>query len=362
MKIICAAFLIVALLFLSVSSASAQAAEITLPETPLNNADQEWESLKLLGKVTRPRSASSDPAEVERARQKFTAELLRDADRLKNFQARNPEHSKHKEAKRLEALFLVRAWQAGETTQELRRKQLVEAIRSDATLDPAARSEVAALADHLTVAKNTALSRSEKLSAYEEVLRGLTAEFPMLPNGYEALVNIAKDSPDERALAIVRDVLAMPQASNPAKAEAQTLLDRFALLGKSLPELVRPIVGPDHAMRRAHGQPVVIYSWASSSRGSIVRAKAITGNVPPGAVVVGVCLDRQELESAKSRAVAERLPGEQVFDALGRHGVLAGRLNLTDHGLIYLADGNGIIRSVSAHRDLAAAFAALPIQ
>jgi hypothetical protein len=323
-------------------------------------ADAAWERVKSLGKpsdLALPATAS--PAAVAHARNQAAAQLVADADNLKAFYSKYPDHLQAHEAKRLEALSLIFAWRLGDSTQETRRRQLVSEVRRDPALPAAKRGEVAAYADNVEVLMRASLSPTGRLAAFESVVRALVAEFPTVPDGYESLVQIAKASSDDKTQSIAREVIAMPSAPASAKAEAKALLDRYALVGKSVAELAKPILGSNNAVDRAAGHPLVIYSWGTFSPASIVLGKKVLAQIPSDAAVLGVCLDQRDVAPAKARAGLEKLPGDQVFDWLGRKGELAERLSLTEPGLVYVVDGKGLVRSVSAQHDLPAAFAAL---
>jgi hypothetical protein len=298
-------------------------------------ADSEWALLKELGRAT---GTGSNAA----------AELLRDADRLKAFYTKYPTHAEAKNAKCLEALALVGAWLADDTTQDARRQQTVAEIRHDKSVTVSLRAELFALADSVAVAKRQDLSRENKLLAYEQATRALIAEFPEMPNGYEALLHIAHDSPESRAPVLAREVAGMSAAPTWVRAEAQVIVNRFALVGKAM----RDLAGSHPSLAIPTGDSLYIYSWSRSSVASIRRAKALAASAAGNSVIIGVCLDDGDIESSRARATAEGLPGEQIYDPLGSRGALASKLVLIEPGLIYRADAAGIVQSVSAQNDL----------
>jgi len=324
------------------------------------SADEEWLTLKTLANPSqRSRPAVNDAVAAEATRRNVIASLRSDADKLKDFQSKHATHREAKEAKRLEALLLVQAWQIGDAVSDARRNQLVSEIRGDPSIPEAKRAEVAALADHVGVEKRPGLSGPAKLLAYEQIIRGLNVEFPTMPNGYEALVQVAKHSDDSKARALAREVAAMPAAPKAVRDEADALARRYDLIGKSLPEIAFPVLGPGNVAERAQRKPVIVYSWATFARGSIALAKDIAANAPPGIAIIGVNLDTRDLAPARQLATSEKLPGDQVYDWMGRKGDLAQRIFLLDPGVAYLVGRDGIIRSVSAHHDLKAALASV---
>ncbi len=322
------------------------------------SADAEWAALRNLGRPQSP-PAAGVPASPARARDREIAARLAEADRLRDFRLRHPAHAAATEAKRLEAKALLHAKALGDTAQDGRRSQLVGEIRRDAAIALPLRAEVAAFSDNLDVSRLPGLTRDSRLAAYERVARALNAEFPALPDGCESLVRIAKDSPDDRAQAIAREVLSLAAAPAQARAEAQILLDRHALVGRPLREAGGLILASSAPAAAGGGRPVIIYTWASFSPGSVAQAGRIAELAPAHARLVGVCLDQRDLAPARALAATGQLPGEQVFDWLGRRGELAETLKLAEVGLVYVADAGGVIRSVSAQRNLAEALAAL---
>lgn len=326
------------------------------------SVDEEWQEIKNLGPKNFSGATGNGKLTAEQARREFAQELVRDAEQLEKFQAKHPDHAAAKEAKRREALTLLQAWQAGDESREPRRKQLVADLRKDLSLPARQRSEVAAFSENIGVEKRANLSPAARLAAYEEVARALVVEFPDLPDAYEALVQIAKDSPDERAPQIVKDVLAWERTPAAIKKEARAIADRYSLLGKNIAEPTRLVFAQNNPFSNALGSRLVVYTWSSQHAPSIARAKELAAQLPAQTKLIGVCLDQRDLAPAKARAQAEALPGEQIYDWLGRRGEVAEALGAVDPGLIYLVDAKGVIRSVSAQRDLTAALAQLPAQ
>ncbi|MBA3849574.1 MAG: hypothetical protein C0502_06205 [Opitutus sp.] len=323
-------------------------------------ADAAWAALKSRGPgqpVDVP--AGTDAASARQARADAIAAYLRDADDLRDFRLRFADHAAANEARLLEAQALLRTKALGDTAQDARRDQLVADIRRDTAIPVARRAPLAAYSDNLEVSRTPGLTGDARLAAYERTARALNSEFPTMPDGYESLVQIAKVSPDDRAQAIAREILAHPGAPAHAKAEARMLGERHALVGRPLREAAGPILANTAPQAAAGGRPVVLYTWASFSPPSLAQARRLAGLAPGGARLVGVCLDQRTLAPARALAAEQALPGEQVFDWLGRRGELAEALKLTEVGLVYTVDSAGTIRSVSAQRDLAAALAAL---
>lgn len=320
------------------------------------SADEEWKELRDIGRPTAPQSGNA-PEAAERTRQRIASDMVRDADRLKTFYTRNANHEAAEQAKRLEALALVFAWQAGDDRSLDRCRSAVADVRKNTKVPAAERSEVAAFFENVGVEKRNGLSPAERLAAYEETARKLATEFPDLPDAYEALVHIASDSSDDRAAMLAAELAKMDRAPAWVKREARMISARYELIGRSAAEQTNLIFAADNPFAKAAGKPLVIYTWATFHPPSITGAKELLAQVPASVALIGICLDQRDLKPARALAQNESLPGEQIFDWLGRRGEVAEALAAVEPGLVYVADSKGVIRSVSAQRNLHAALA-----
>lgn len=339
--------------------AFAQSNAATAPGNSANAADAAWQNLQAVAQHLGAFAPPTSGAAAAAANSQHIADLLSAADQFKAFYTNYPSHASAPEAKRQEALTLVEAWGAGDTTQDTRRQQLVASIRQDKTFSSLQRLQVAGLADNIAVGKQANLSADSRLLNYEQVARSLVKEFPDVSDPYDSLVRIARDGPDAQAKTIATDVLAMPGASDTTKAQAQIILSRQALVGTSILSVAAQVLGQTNVFGSAAGHPVVFYSWATWAPASVAFAKTIAGIVPSGTVVVGLCLDGPDFTAAQSMVAAQNLPGTQLYDPLGVRGKLSGWLDIFDPGRVYVIDGTGTIRSISAQRDLAGALAGL---
>jgi hypothetical protein len=137
------------------------------------------------------------------------------------------------------------------------------------------------------------------------------------------------------------------------KAGAKSLLDRCELVGQSLPALALPVFGSSHSLAQAPGRPMLLYTWSASYGASIRLAAFVAEKLGDERLLVGICLDR-DVAAAKSRAAAEKLPGDQLYDSSGAQSLFARRALLSEPGLMYLVDAAGVITSVLAHNSVEA--------
>lgn len=307
-------------------------------------------ALLALGLVSRAQPAAKDQEKGRDAEDASWAVLVEDfnrgqtvegvverADRFKDFADKNPGHPKRKEAKAREAVLLARAAFLGDQATAPRLQVVRGQVKADKDVDAALRAELKATVDSTEILRARHTDRDVELAAYEASSRGLVDEFPELAIGYESLLGIAIDSNERRAAAIARELLAMDGAPAAVKAGAEVLLARLSLVGTAVPpSLVRLADG---------GGSIVVYAWSSHDQGSQRRAKAVAEAANPAVSFIGICLDDN------AAASMDGLPGRQSADL-----DLARQLKLDTPGLIYGVGANGILRSVSLHRDLGASF------
>lgn len=284
--------------------------------------------------------------------------LLSSADQFRAFYTAHPTHDKAKDAKCIEGILLLRAALAGDTSADARRTSTVAQIRNDRAVTPALRAELWATSDSVSVIRQRGLTRDQRLLGYEQSARGVMAEFPDLPNGYETLLHIAGDCGDAKGATLAAEVRNLRDAPGWVKAEAGVVAKRFGLVGQSLRSIMSASATP--VLADAAGHAVILYSWASRDVGSILRAALIPKSAPADAVIIGVCLD-SGTTAAQAIAAARKLPGTQVYDSAGEKGAAVSALVMSASGLIYAADRSGVIRTVSAQTrlDSSAVFAGL---
>lgn len=301
---------------------------------------------------TLPRTA----AEQAQERSDQLAHFLGIADEARSFGDSHASHAKA--AQMLEAKSLLRAAFLGDKTREARLQALVGELANDKTLPSKDRFEVVAMSEHLLLrelAKNSPQARV----AREESARYLMREFPTERGGYEALLSAAENGNDvARVKAMTQHVIDSP-APFAAKAEARILAGRYDLIGKSLADVANTALGRGNYFEKTRERQVLLYTWATWSKGSIAYAKGILTKSPKGALIIGYNLDR-DMAAAKKIATREGLPGEHYYNDGGVGSQLALLLKLNAAPMVYITDAHGIIRDVGAqHGDLADRFAAV---
>lgn len=281
-------------------------------------------------------------------------------ERARRFRKFRENHAGSKwdcKSKREEARCLLQAGYTGDETEELRRNQLVAELRGDERLSAEEQSALVASAENLKVVRRRLKPGPERMAAFESVARELIREFPTVEMPYVSLIQIARHSPHERAVAIYADLLAS-NAPVHLKKMVERLRSREALVGQSLATLLGDATHGTEAFRSVPGKNLVLYTWSANSPASLELARAAGSLAPLNSVVVGVNVDG-ESKSAAMVAESRGLPGEQLYVAQGDMNALASSLLLDEPAMIYLGDTRGVLLSVSAQFGVPSSFAVL---
>jgi len=291
--------------------------------------------------------ASATVAERASARQRQADAFVAQAGLFKAFYTENPSYPQAPEARRLEVKALINAARLGDTSQSQRIDQLVEVVRKDATLPAAGRCEVVAMRQYQATNLGHLGSETARAEVIERIERSLIEEFPAVPNGYEALLQLARHSDDIKGAALATELADKTAAPDFVKEGAKDLLGRYGLNGRSLGDFLPEAIMGKLSSGTGGGETVV-YAWASENSRSLSFARFLVKSAPAGVGLVGVCLDKDE---AKARATAlEQGLGElQVYDSGGQ---MAAKLRFDSAPLAYIAGTDGKIRTVSGVREL----------
>ena len=310
--------------------------------------DREWATLQgeILGGPGEPAGLDQDPA-LRAAAQ--GARFKRTAEQAKQFYTQYPEHPKAMEARKAEALMLIRVGQSGDASMEGRAEEVVTAFCRDATIPEAHRAEVSATHGFAKTFQRR-LKGPELNDAFEQVARDLIANYPAQPQGYESLLTISSwgDVAKTRALA---QELVRPGVPVGVQQGAQSVLDRLNLVGTPLSAVLAD-TGTRHLEKLLHtGKPTIIYTWASWSPGSLVLGELLAKRNVDAANIIAVNLD-EDPAAAGELARGRKLPGQLHYDNRSVKGALARRLGANGAPLVYLVDAQGVIRDVRGTDDL----------
>jgi hypothetical protein len=329
---------------------AARVATLANPVKPAED-NTEWETLAKAADAGRIAGldGTTDAAALKQVLARHAEDLVAKADSVKDFVRRNPASAKVVEARRLEAVLLINAVQAGDVAVEARMNATVETLRTDPAVPEPVRAEVAGLTDFFDAARHYA-NATDRRVAFETVARGLIQEFPNQPQGYESLLTIAGESDEAKGLALARELSDLP-APPAVRAIARSIVARHDLVGQSLAQALGKVEVPEISGLLKDGGPVLLYTWATWSPGGLELARFLADRPGKGGGIVALNLDR-DVAAAKSWAAANALRGTAIYDDAGPEGVLAQRLQATGAPLVYFVDAGGVIRDVRGTDDL----------
>jgi hypothetical protein len=319
--------------------------------TAQSQEDAEWDDLRGAGTISIiPGVAEAkDERSLKQAFKQHGKTLAANADRARDFASRHPGHPKAAEARRLEALLLLQAVQAGDVSLAARMNATVESVRKDQNVPEPIRAEIAGLAD-FSDATHAFRNAADRALGFEVVARGLITEFPYQPQGYESLLTIAREAEDAKGRALAAELRSM--AAPPAVKEgADFLLKRYDLVGQPLSALLTDEAAKAALAEIKPDSATLLYTWATWSPGSLALANDLAARKVPGVVVLALNLD-QDVAAAKEQARSHALPGTQIYDAESTAGSLARRLGINGAPYVYLIDADGVVRDVKGVENL----------
>ena len=269
-----------------------------------------------------------------------------------------PPPARPEQARLTETMALMAAAEKGDLSARPRLNDLAAAVRQDKGLPEHDRFVIASRLNGLAIAETPGLDRAGRLAAYERSAREMVAAFPGEPEPYYSLLALAEDQPDPTLGAhIARDLLAMP-APPEAKARAQILLDREAMVGRAFTFSFHDSTGNLLSPEQYRGKLVVLYVWTGRSQSSATWVGNLVKQGGDQVVYIGLNFDedRQNAETL----VKVLAPGSvQVYDPTGLAGDTARQLRLTRVPAIYLIDQAGVLQDVRARENFPAKLSAL---
>ena len=325
----------------------------------VNDATKAWLTLY---NVSHPPAAYTPPGTTKSAeareldRRNTATAYLNASDQARDFYTKYSADPNAKEAKKLEATNLLRAVDAGDKSQAIKAQQIGRAFREDKTNPNDHRFEVAVLMNHQRVRDVALTDPKAAMVEYEKSARGLMGEFTNVPDAYDFLWGVARNSPPDRAKAIAGELLLLASPER-VKIEARRLLERYAMVGKPAALNFTADDGSDFDLQKQKGKMTVIYVWGNISQGSLAAVPKIKNAVKPNVTFIGVNLDT-DIAAAKATARRESLPGIQVYDAEGLNGAPARQLQLGQIPAVYVVDSKGILQGFGSPDELIGLLAA----
>ena len=329
-----------------------------------SNADAVWKELERAATLPKPplewkKQPPTDEQQGKFDKQEETAAVIA-AGKAKDFYTRYPGSINAIAAKKLECQMLETAffdeydknifsvWAAAQQTlladpklTDIDRFQLRQAIvqrkRFDRWLD----------------------SKTREIER-EKDIRELIKDYPKQDKPYEMLLNLAANSPGEKARSIANEVLAFPVSDN-IKIKAEGILRRLDATGKFLDIKFTALDGRQVDLGQMRGKVVLVEFWATwcgPCVGEIPHIKeAYKQFHSKGFEVIGISFDSSwdSGEQALQRFVQkEGLPWPQYFDGKLWQNKFGIQYGIASIPTMWLVDKKGNLRETNARDDLKA--------
>jgi len=186
----------------------------------------------------------------------------------------------------------------------------------------------------------------------------LVKDYPKQDKPYELLLNLAANSPEEKARSIANEVLAFPISDN-IKTKAEGILRRLDATGKPLDIKFTALDGRHVDLGQMRGKVVLVEFWATwcgPCVGEIPHIKETYKQFhSKGFEVIGISFDssRDSGKQALQRFVQkEGLPWPQYFDGKVWQNKFGIQFGIASIPTMWLVDKKGNLRNANARGDL----------
>lgn len=256
-----------------------------------SKADQAWADLQV---KTKPDPQAKIDPERERSFEAKTAKVKAQADQAfqasvsaREFYARYPDHPQAREARKVEALSAIRSIQIGNTGLEEYATTIANTYINDKSYAAADRFDVSLAVERFKFSKNIKADRNlDTIRGWLKVGDDLKKEFGDGPGVQAYYLEVARRADNATAVQIATDVARSNAAAPAVHAEAQSIVDRAAMVGRPLPVRLPKIRGGEIDLGRQQGKITILVIWAPSQSDRLADLKAFSNGVPDGVQIV----------------------------------------------------------------------------
>jgi hypothetical protein len=279
----------------------------------------------------------------ESARQRQAAQAA------KEFYTVNPGNPKAGDARKIEALSTVRGALVADATQTQAAMNLAKDFRERTDVPVRDRFEIALAADRLALsAKINAKTAADQSLEWQLVGERLRVEFGDLPELHDYSIEVARRADLPSAVKLATEVTQSPKATANAKARAQSILDRAALVGRPIDLKLAKVDGGTIDLAQQKDKITVIYVWSPTDPLSLESVKRFEKALPPGAQLIYLAYGGSVplVNRLKASAAVAGIHCQATAGTASKAASDALKLRYTDLPYLYVINPSGVLTGV----------------
>jgi peroxiredoxin len=322
------------------------------------DADKAWADLAASRQFTpAPEWKTKEPSPAEQKKY-FLPQVKACADKARDFYTKFPTDQHAEQAKGMELNVLSMAVYLGDNTVTPRIEKLEQSILADPKTTKELRFQIRRTAIQRKSMAKGEMGSAEFAAEMEKGVRELQKEFPDQPQASEVsqlLLQIAMSSAPDRAIPLLKEVIANTNATAQVKNMAEQSLKKMDNVGKPLDLKFTAVDGRSVDVQNLKGKVVLLDFWATWCMPCVRELphvkEAYAELHSKGFEIVGISLDSDKAKLTKFTA-DQKMEWPQYFDGKQWQNEISTRFGIQSIPAMWLVDKKGNLRDINAREDL----------
>jgi hypothetical protein len=332
------------------------ATSLAQPTTVVKSADEAWANVVALSKpapsvnVPGKKRTLADVAAENSASAKRSREASLSA---KAFYTAYPTHLNARNAQKLEAILALLGVTDDDKAFEQVARQIAKTYRENRANSVADRFEVALLAERVEIrSKLGGRIYGNSPEELEKIGDKLRIEFGNTPEVFNFYVSVARVADMSAAQALAAKIISWP-ATPEAKAEAQSILARHALVGTTLNWKLITIDNSEFDLAKQASKITIIYVWTPVGEGDgLAPLNKVKKSLPPNTQIVYFPLG-MSVGDVRTLQPTAPLPGIFCYELRGAIGPTAEKFQVRHTPYIFVLNRAGVLSGFGPAGELA---------